>query len=103
METTIEQLDKLEGLWLLAQSCGWWWGFEKAVILTEKPIFLARDTENRLHCVDKAAIEYSDGFGVYAWHGVRVPEWIIKQPDTITVEKIESEEDKEEFILSYIR
>ena len=95
METAITGLEALEGLWLLAQSCSWGWFYKDAVILTERPIFLARDDDHRLHCSDKAAISYSDGFRVYAWHGVRVPEWVIKQPELITVEKIDKEENQE--------
>lgn len=94
-ETEIKGLDVLEGLWLLAQSCGWWWAFTDAVILTEKPVFLSRDLDNRLHHEDKAAIAYSDGWGVYCWHGVVVPEWVIKNPESITVEKIDSEQNQE--------
>jgi hypothetical protein len=48
-----------------------------------------------LHCESRAAIEYRDGWGVYAWHGVRVPDWIILQPELITVEKIDQEQNAE--------
>ena len=67
---------KLRGLMDMAQ-CGWWWAFEGVAILTERPIALHRDERGRLHHPTQAAIEYADGFGVYAWHGTRVPsEWM---------------------------
>jgi len=34
---------------------------------------LERDADHRLHAAHGMAIEYRDGFGIYAWHGVRVP------------------------------
>jgi len=69
--------NRLSGMAAVAQAAGWWWPFANAVILTERPTRLSRDAANRLHCETGAAIEYSDGWGVYAWHGTRVPaEWI---------------------------
>jgi len=37
----------------------------------------------RLHCETGAAVEFRDGFGVYALHGVVVPREWIEQRDTI--------------------
>ncbi|AWC25394.1 hypothetical protein CO731_04889 [Aminobacter sp. MSH1] len=35
------------------------------------------DNDRRLHAEDGKAVEYSDGWGTYAWHGVNIPgEWI---------------------------
>ena len=36
------------------------------------------------------ALSYSDGFKEYAWEGVLVPSTIIEEPESITVEAIES-------------
>ena len=79
----------------IAKAAGWWWPFEQICILTERPRFLSRDADNRLHCEDRAAIEYRDGWGVYAWHGLRVPDWIILKPEEITPEKISAETNAE--------
>jgi hypothetical protein len=63
----------------VAANSGWLWPFAGAAILTDRPCHIARDAENRLHCQTRAAIEYRDGWGVYAWHGVRVPKgWILE-------------------------
>ena len=70
----LEVCKKLDPIAEAARSCGWWWPFQGAVILTEKPIFLHRDAELRLHGDGQLAIEYPDGWGVYASHGVRLPE-----------------------------
>ena len=66
-----------------------------AVILTERPVWLARDAQNRLHCENRAAIEYSDGWGVYAWHGTRVPTDVILHPELLTAEQIGAEKNAE--------
>jgi hypothetical protein len=86
---------RLKGLNDIAQAAGWWWPFRGAVILTERPVWLARDDRNRLHCEDRAAIEYSDGWGVHAWHGVRVPRDIIMEPEKITPARIDKEPNAE--------
>ena len=73
-----DKVKKLEGLIGIGKTCGWWWPFRGAVILTERPCFMQRDETGRLHSEHRAAIEYPDGWGVYAWHGTRVPkEWIL--------------------------
>ena len=42
--------------------------------LIRKPVRLARDEQGRLHSADGMCIQYPDGLGFYAWHGVRCPE-----------------------------
>jgi hypothetical protein len=60
------------GLPRMARTCGWWWAFRAAVVLSEPPSELHRDEHGRAHRADGPAIRYPDGFAVYAWHGVRV-------------------------------
>src|SRR5262249_47757882 len=36
-------------------------------------------------------LEYSDGFKIFAWHGAVVPEWIIREPEKISVSLITAE------------
>ena len=42
-------LSKLDGLNKITKECGWWWPFENAVILTERPRYISRDDQFRLH------------------------------------------------------
>jgi hypothetical protein len=93
--TKLNCCKQLKPLMDLSENCGWWWPFEGAVILTEKPNFICRDEQNRLHHESRKALEYPDGFGVYSWHGVRVPDWVIKYPESITIDKINKEENAE--------
>jgi hypothetical protein len=68
---------RFEPLTRVAKSCGWVWFFEGAAIMTDRPKTLRRDEQNRLHCENGPALEYRDGFSIYAWHGTRLPkEWV---------------------------
>jgi hypothetical protein len=40
--------------------------------ICERPTKLLLDSENRLHAEDEPAIEYADGFNVWAHHGVLI-------------------------------
>jgi hypothetical protein len=54
-----------------------------------------RDDQGRLHNTAGAAIQYPDGWGIWAVGGVRVNKEIIENPETITVDKIEGERNTE--------
>lgn len=94
-ETNIIKDHKLQGIIELAKHCGWYWPFKDVVILTEKPILLKRDDDNRLHCEDGPALLYSDNFSLWKWHGVTVPDYVITHPETITIQQIDNEENAE--------
>ena len=46
--------------------------FDEGVVLSERPVSLGFDSDNKLHREDGPAILYKDGFSVYALHGKRV-------------------------------
>jgi hypothetical protein len=91
----IESCAKLDGLVELAHEAGWWWPFQGAVIITPKAKALHRDEQGRLHNEHGAAIIYPDGWGIWAIHGVRLPQFVIESPKEITVEKIDAEKNME--------
>jgi hypothetical protein len=62
---------------------GYWLGTDGAVIL-RRPRRLCLDLEGRLHSATGTCLEYHDGWGLYAWHGVRVPERVILTPEQLT-------------------
>jgi hypothetical protein len=68
----LKACEKLDGLFEQARHCGWWWPFKHMVLATEKPAALHLDERGRLHHATEAAISYGDGWGVYAWHGIRM-------------------------------
>jgi hypothetical protein len=90
-----EQTAKLSGLWELAQSAGWALPHQKICWVSERHHILNRNERGRLHSASGPACAYPDGWAIYAWHGVRVPQWIIEQPETITTAKIDAEANAE--------
>jgi len=53
---------------------GLWWCRRNRAVLSPRPLDVRRDAQGRLHSADgAAALGWSDGWAVYAWHGVRVP------------------------------
>jgi hypothetical protein len=73
---------------------GYWFGKEVALIV-RRPRRIAFDEENRLHNATGPCVEYRDGWGFYAWHGVRVPEKVILAPETLTREDFLGEDNIE--------
>ncbi|MEZ0260825.1 MAG: DUF6745 domain-containing protein [Alphaproteobacteria bacterium] len=69
---------KLGGLIAAAQETGGFWPFENTAIIVARPAAMKYDDARRLHCESGPAIRYADGWGSFAWHGVRVPKaWIM--------------------------
>jgi hypothetical protein len=61
----------------LVKSCGWVWWHENVLAISDRPEFIRRDDQNRLHCENGPAIRYRDGWSLYSWHGTTIPEnWI---------------------------
>jgi hypothetical protein len=52
-----------------------------------KPTFLERDAQGRLHSASGPCIQYRDGWGAYAWHGIPVPEKLLLYPEQVTREE----------------
>jgi hypothetical protein len=68
----------LDGLMAVARNAGWWWPSEDLAILTDRPKQIHRDDLGRLHCENGPALQYRDGWTIYAWRGVRVPASLIE-------------------------
>ena len=84
-----------KSLYNIAQNCDHVWLFEGVCILTDPPLTALWDSEDRLHCENGPALQYSDGVHFYLWHGVRVPRQVIEAPDLITVDMINNENNLE--------
>jgi hypothetical protein len=67
----------------IGEECEWWWPYENIVVACQKPIAVRWDDRRRLHAEGRPAIEYADGYSLFAWHGVAVPEkWITEKAIT---------------------
>jgi hypothetical protein len=89
------QTAKLEGLRALAQSAGWFWPHEHICWVCERQSGVYLDDQGRIHNETGLAVAFPDGWGVYAIHGVRVPEYVIMRPEEITVADIQGERNTE--------
>jgi hypothetical protein len=70
-------------LWLRqSRELHWWFPYEGIVLASERHTALELDDRGRLHSPDKMACGYSDGCGVYAWHGTLIPERYYEKPVT---------------------
>lgn len=58
----------------LVKNCGWILPFENICLVCDRPRILSFDSQKHLHAEGKPAIQFADGFSVYAYHGVTLPE-----------------------------
>ncbi|MGW6454501.1 DUF6745 domain-containing protein [Streptomyces sp. NPDC055078] len=87
--------ERLEGLARVAAHAGWWWPYEKAVVICERPVVLHRDEAGRLDCGTGPALSFADGFGLCAWRGMPVPAGFLDELSALTPQRIRTEENAE--------
>lgn len=58
----------------LSDSCHMVWTFEGVAVLCDRPVTLNLNDNGDLHCEDGPAIEYADGYAVYALQGTTFDE-----------------------------
>lgn len=94
-ELGIKECSALEGLMDLSKVCGWWSAYDNLAVLQDRPTQISLDDQHNLHSTVGPAIEYSDGYSIYAVHGVIVPKNIVMEKEKITTKMIEKEENAE--------
>jgi hypothetical protein len=80
-----------EMLTTLAQGVGTLAPYGGTCLVSERPTTISFDDRWRLHNADAPAVRYLDGWSIYAWHGVQVPQEIITKPEEMTTSMIERE------------
>jgi hypothetical protein len=65
-------------------------------IVSDRPRVLKVDEQNRPHCETGPYCQWSDGMGLYAWHGVRIPEYWITHRHLLTAKDAISWENTEQ-------
>jgi hypothetical protein len=85
----------LTGLAAVARHSGWWWAHERVAILTARPALLARDNVGRLHRGEGAAMEFPDGYGLWAWRGMPIPPELATELPHLSLERIRREANAE--------
>lgn len=94
-ECNVEECAKLNGLFGLAEHCGWWSPRETYAIVCNRPSEIHMDNENRLHNDSGMAVKYRDGYGIWSINGISVTEQIVMRPETLTVSQIDSESNND--------
>ena len=92
------EVKPLCGIMQAIEHGGWIFLFKDLVVITNRPSCIYLDDNGRLHHESKQALSYNDGFGVYCWHGYRIPidkTWVITNPEKITRDSILNESNAE--------
>jgi len=92
---TKEQMKLLEGWMNLAKNAFWIYPYEGMCFICDRPEEYNFDEQWRLHNPNNMAVRFSDGYGLYAIHGVMLPTWIFEHPDKLTIEAIGAEKNVE--------
>lgn len=79
----------------IVDHCSWVTADDKNVYIVDRPSKIKFDEQGRTHCETGPAIEYRDGFGVYIWHGQRVPGWWITNPEKLSEKEFLHHENAE--------
>ncbi|WP_265565519.1 DUF6745 domain-containing protein [Streptomyces hygroscopicus] len=85
----------LDGIAAVARAAGWWWPYEKTVVVCERPVELHRDEAGRLDRGDGPALAFPDGFALHAWRGMPVPAEFLEELAGLTPQRIREEENAE--------
>lgn len=65
-----DDLALLEQWAVLAQNCFWWYPFRGICFVCDRPVYRL-DSDGRLHSPEAMAMEFEDGYGLYAGHRQR--------------------------------
>jgi len=91
----VEETQKMTGIFELTENSGWVYMYKDIAFVCDRPCKLYRNPKGQLHSNDCAALEFPDGYKIYAWNGTRVPEYVILNPEKITLEDIMLEINQE--------
>lgn len=68
---------------------------EDICVISDRPEVLTVDSANRPHSDSGPFQRWRDGVALYSHHGVRLPKWVVENPERITVELIDAEQNAE--------
>jgi hypothetical protein len=71
------------------------WMHSEFCIVSDRPVQLTQDAQRRPHADKGPFCAWRDGTALYAYHGTRVPQWIMEHPERITVAAIHAEPNAE--------
>ncbi|MEO1429865.1 MAG: DUF6745 domain-containing protein [Cyanobacteria bacterium J06632_19] len=68
---TSQKWSALQGI---IKHCGWIFAVDNLCIICDRPTKILLNEDNQIHGEGEAAIEFADGFAIYARNGIAVPE-----------------------------
>lgn len=87
---------------LAQESACWWLPYDWGITVSDRPTVIGLEQiaprgwgSHRLHREEGPALHWTDGFAIYAWHGVVVAPHVIERPESITLEEINGESNAE--------
>ncbi len=89
----MEETEPLRGLLLIAAHADWIIPHKYTCWISEPPQIVWTDARGRLHSAEGPALQYRDGWTVYAWKGVEVPARVIERPEQISNADIDRASD----------
>jgi len=76
-EFPTDDIVKLDAMADVSRTVGWMSPWENICLFSDRPSAMRHDELGRLHSLEKATIEFRDGWGCYAYNGLIIPgEWI---------------------------
>jgi len=89
-----KMIDDLDGLFACTKTGGVI-PFDVCAIISRKPIAINLDADGKLHCGFGPALEYTDGYSVWALHGVRVNRRTVMEIESFSPQEILTESNIE--------
>jgi hypothetical protein len=91
-----ELSEKLDILHQISTECEWWFPYEDVVVVSQRPTEVHLNENSVLHNQTGPAVLYADGFSIYSWNGVSVPEEWIENPESLDAHTILTWENTEQ-------
>lgn len=91
----VDATSKLVPLIEHAKVGGWYLPHIEVCFMSERPDILELDDQYRLHSRTGPALHFPDGWAVYAINNVKVPSYVVTNPEQITVQRIDEEQNLE--------
>jgi hypothetical protein len=71
------------------ENCGPYWTLDGFCFASARPKFINRDEDGRLHCEVGPSMAYPSGWSWWHWHGLEVAQYVVEEPQRISLATIE--------------
>jgi hypothetical protein len=89
----VKETEPVAGLIELSENVGWILPHRYVCWVGGRPDILSINPQHRVHSASGPALRYADGTSFYFWKDIEVEKWLIKEPEKITVRRIDEEPD----------